>query len=73
MIEINDAPSFEEEPLLKHEVKVEIDAEGNIVDDTDYIYETSKVTDKEGHEFKIEIEGEKSSDYFEVTEKDSKL
>jgi len=58
---------------LKHEVKVEIDKDGNMLDDSDYEYETSKIVDKEGNKFKIEISGDRNNDYFETNENESKL
>jgi hypothetical protein len=58
---------------LKHEVKIEIDKDGNMLDDSDYEYETSKIVDKEGNKFKIEISGDRNNDYFETNENESKL
>ena len=58
---------------MKHEVKVEIDKDGNMLDDSDYEYETSKIVDKEGNKFKLEISGDKNNDYFETNENESKL
>ena len=40
VIEINEAPAFSKDPILLHEVKVEIDKEGNMLDDSDYEYLT---------------------------------